>query len=109
MPVTASQRRGVPVVPSASSATGPPASTWWARPSPTWPAPIRNTSGATQVGAWTPLVTEVIGTSAGSKPGQSPENISRLTAPCRVETPLARWASRSPITAMLNSSGSPPG
>ncbi len=65
--------------------------------------------GATQVGAWTPLVTEVIGTSAGSKPGQSPENISRLTAPWRVETPLARWASLRPITAMLNSSGRPPG
>ena len=31
-----------------------------------------------------------MGTSAGSKPGHSPSNISRLTTPCSWETPLAR-------------------
>lgn len=98
MSATASQRGEPPTV-SASSA----------RPAPICRAPSRNTSGATQVGACTPLVTEVIGTSEGSKPGQSPANISRLTSPCRVETPLARWARRSPITAMLKRLGSPPG
>ena len=40
------------------------------------------TSRATQVGACTPLVTDEIGTSAASKPGQRPLNISRLTMPC---------------------------
>ncbi len=79
------------------------------RPAPIWRVPSRTTSGATQVGACTPLVTEVMGTSAGSNPGHSPANMPRLTAPCRVETPLARWARRSPITAMLNTPGSPPG
>jgi hypothetical protein len=76
---------------------------------PNWRAPRRVTSGATQVGAWTPLVIEVIGTSSASKPGQRPANISRLTWPCRVETPLARWASRSPMTAMLKRPGRRPG
>ncbi len=66
------------------------------------------TSGATQVGACTPLVTEVIGTSGESNPGQSPANMSRLTSPCSSETPLARWASRRPMTAMLKTVGSPP-
>ncbi len=32
----------------------------------------------------------------------------RLTEPCSCETPLARCASRKPITAMLNIAGSPP-
>ena len=32
----------------------------------------------------------------------------RLTWPCSWETPLARWASRSPMTAMLKTPGSPP-
>ncbi len=67
------------------------------------------TSRATQVGACTPLVIDAIGTSAGSKPGQSPANIHRLTSPCSTLTPLARWASRRPITAMLNTLVSPPG
>jgi hypothetical protein len=40
-----------------------------------------NTSRATQVGACTPLVTDEIGTSVGSKPGHRPLNISRLTMP----------------------------
>ena len=62
----------------------------------------------TQVGACTPLVIEVIGTSASSKAGHRPWNISRLTWPCSWETPLARWARRKPITAMLNTAGSPP-
>ena len=65
-------------------------------------------SGATQVGPCTPLVIEPIGTSAVSKPGHSPVNISLLTWPCSVLTPLTRWASRIPITAMLNRSGLPP-
>ena len=51
---------------------------------------------------------EVIGTSASSKAGQSPLNIPRLTSPCSTETPLARCASRKPITAMLNTPLSPP-
>ena len=38
-----------------------------------------NTSRPTQVGACTPLVIEVIGTSASSKAGHSPLNIPRLT------------------------------
>ncbi len=98
MSATASQRSEPPTV-SASSVR-------WA---PICRAPSRNTSGATQVGACTPLVTEVIGTSSASKPGQSPENISRLTLPCSSETPLARWPRRRPITAMLKRFGSPPG
>ena len=48
------------------------------------------TSRATQVGACTPLVIELIGTSASSKAGHRPSNISRLTWPCSSETPLAR-------------------
>ncbi len=98
MSATESQRSESPTL-SASSAR-------WV---PICRAPSRNTSGATQVGACTPLVTEVIGTSSGSNPGQSPENISRLTWPCSRETPLARWARRRPITAMLNRLDSPPG
>ncbi len=66
------------------------------------------TSRATQVGACTPLVIEPIGTSASSKAGQRPLNISRLTWPCSSETPLARWERRKPITAMLKTLGSPP-
>ena len=66
------------------------------------------TSRATHVGACTPLVIEPIGTSASSKAGHRPLNISRLTWPCSRETPLARWASRKPITAMLKTLGSPP-
>ena len=66
------------------------------------------TSRATQVGACTPLVIDVIGTSSSSKPGHSPLNISRDTWPCSWLTPLARPASRKPITAMLKTVGSPP-
>ena len=66
-------------------------------------------SAATQVGPCTPLVTDPIGTSAVSKPGHSPVNICLLTWPCRPLTPLTRCASRIPMTAMLNTSGSPPG
>ena len=44
--------------------------------------PSSKTSRPTQVGACTPLVIEVIGTSASSKPGHRPANISRLTSPC---------------------------
>ena len=66
------------------------------------------TSRPTQVGACTPLVIDVIGTSASSNAGHRPWNISRLTWPCSCETPLARWASRKPITAMLKTVGSPP-
>ncbi len=69
---TASQR-SAPPTDSASSA----------RPAPICRAPSRSTSGATQVGACTPLVTEVIGTSSASNPGHSPANISRLT--CAVQ------------------------
>lgn len=58
-------------------------------------------SRPTQVGAWTPLVIEPIGTSSTSKPGHRPWNISRLTRPCSSDTPLTRWASRMPMTAML--------
>ena len=66
------------------------------------------TSRATHVGACTPLVIEPIGTSASSKAGHRPLNISRLTWPCSSETPLARWARRKPITAMLKTAASPP-
>ena len=66
------------------------------------------TSRATQVGACTPLVIELIGTSASSKAGHRPLNMPRLTWPCSWETPLARCASRKPITAMLKTAGSPP-
>ena len=55
------------------------------------------------------LVTEVIGTSRASKPGHRPSNIPRDTSPCRRETPFARPPSRRPMTAMLNTVGSPPG
>ena len=65
--------------------------------------------GSVQVGACTPLVTESIGTSCGSKPGYRPLNICRLTSPCSLDTPLACWPSRMPITAMLKTSGEPPG
>ncbi len=58
-------------------------------------------SRATQVGACTPLVIEVIGTSDGSKLGHRPANIPRLTTPCSLDTPFARWASRRPMIAML--------
>ncbi len=76
-------------------------------------SPSRSEARATreesvQVGACTPFVTEVIGTSAVSNPGQSSPNISRLTSPCSFETPLARWPSRRPMTAMLKVFGVPP-
>ncbi len=64
--------------------------------------------GSVQVGACTPLVTEVIGTSDWSNPGQSGPNMPRLTSPCSLETPLARWPSRRPMTAMLNMPAVPP-
>lgn len=80
-----------------------------ARSAPISAAPRRTTAGSIQVGACTPLVIEVIGTSSASKPGHSAPNMARLTAPCRVLTPLARWARRRPMAAMLNSLGSPPG
>ena len=60
------------------------------------------------MGACTPLVIDPIGTSASSKAGHRPLNMPRLTSPCSTETPLARWASRKPITAMLKTDGSPP-
>ena len=63
--------------------------------------------GSTQVGTCTPLVTEVMGTSEWSKPGQRAENMPRDTTPCSLATPLARWASRRPMTAMLNTNGLP--
>ena len=72
-------------------------------------SPRSETSRATQVGACTPLVIDPIGTSEVSNPGHRPANISLLTSPCSTDTPLTRWASRMPITAMLNMCGSPPG
>jgi len=63
-------------------------------------------SGATQVGACTPFVIELIGTSPVSKPGQSEPNMLRLTSPCSRLTPLARCPRRSPMCAMLNTPGS---
>ena len=73
-----------------------------------WSTARSKISRATHVGACTPLVIEPIGTSASSKAGHSPLNMPRLTSPCSSETPLARWASRKPITAMLNTDASPP-
>ncbi len=67
--------------------------------------PARRPRGPPRSGACTPLVIEPIGTSASSKAGHRPPNISRLTWPCSCETPLARWASRKPITAMLKTPG----
>jgi hypothetical protein len=55
------------------------------------------------------LVIEVIGTSFSSNAAHKPLNMCRLTDPCRRLTPFDRWASRRPITAMLNMFGSPPG
>jgi thioredoxin-related protein len=40
--------------------------------------------------------------------GHNPANMPRLTCPCNWLTPLARCARRSPITAILNTLGSPP-
>jgi hypothetical protein len=68
----------------------------------------RRISGATHVGACTPLVIDPIGTSRSSNDGHSPANMPRLTSPCRVLTPFARDASRSPMTAMLKTDRSPP-
>jgi hypothetical protein len=96
--IRSSGTRSMPSQPCASST----------RSEPTSCSASAKTSGATQVGACTPLVTWVIGTSGESKPGQSPANMPRLTKPCSRETPFARCASRSPITAMLKTVGSPP-
>jgi len=73
--------------------------------------PVRSSSsisGEIQLCACTPFVIDVIGTSSTGTPGHIPLNISRLTAPCSLATPLARAARRSPMTAMLKrvSSGS---
>ena len=91
----------------------------WSAPAHAAPSACRSTprsrstscciSRDTHVGACTPLVTEVIGQSAGSNFGHSPANISRLTSPCNNETPLARCATRRPINAMLKTVWSPPG
>ena len=62
-----------------------------------------------QVPAWTPLVTCPIGTSCSSKPDHRPANICRDTWPWRRLTPLARWARRRPMMAMLNIEWSPSG
>ena len=51
------------------------------------------------------MVTDPIGTSSASKPSHSRPNIPRDTAPCSRDTPFARWASRSPMWAMLNMLG----
>ena len=66
------------------------------------------TRSSTQVGAWTPFVTLVIGTSSASNPGHSGLNISRLTTPWSWATPLARWARRRPSIAMLKMPPEPP-
>ena len=63
-------------------------------------------SRAAQVGRWTPLVTEPIGTSSGSNPGYSGANMFLETLPCSLATPLARCANRRPMCAMLNRLGS---
>ena len=63
-------------------------------------------SRAAQVGRCTPLVTDPIGTSSGSKPGYSGANMFRDTWPCSLATPFARCASRRPMCAMLNRLGS---
>ncbi|CPU29287.1 Uncharacterised protein [Mycobacteroides abscessus] len=92
-----------------------PGSTSWIRshplaslnasaPTSCWPSSSH--CGAAHVGACTPLVIEPMGTSAASKDGQRPLNIDRLTWPCSSDTPLARWASRSPMWAMLKVEGS---
>ncbi len=73
---------------------------------PSLPVVRSNISGATHVGACTPFVTDVIGTSAVSKPGHIEPNMLRLTSPCSRLTPLARWPSRNPMCAMLNMPGS---
>ena len=54
--------------------------------------------------ACTPLVIDPIGASAGSRSGHRSPNMSRLTSPWSLATPLDRPASRSPMTAMLNGS-----
>jgi hypothetical protein len=51
------------------------------------------------------LVTEPIGTSRASSPDHMLRNMSRETMPCSLDTPLARWASRRPMCAMLNMPG----
>src|SRR5579884_2825731 len=67
-------------------------------------------SGEVHVGACTPLVTDVIGTSSTGTSGHSPENMARLTSPWSLDTPLAAPDRRSPMTAMLNgASGGSPG
>ena len=63
--IRSSGTRSMPSQPWASSTSSVPTSC----------AARANTSGATQVGACTPLVTEVIGTSGASKPGHSPANM----------------------------------
>ena len=94
---------------SASETPGPDHSAAVVSEVPSRSCASESSSGSVQVGAWTPLVTEVIGTSAASKPGQRPLNMPRLTSPCSWETPFACWPSRRPITAMLNTSPEPPG
>ena len=92
-------------LPGTLSTAAQNASTSSASGSAPWPAARSKTSRATQVGACTPLVIEPIGTSASSKAGHRPLNMPRLTWPCSCETPLARCASRKPITAMLKTDG----
>ena len=63
----------MPKTVSGVSAPGPE-SGWTPRSRASW-----KISGATQVGACTPLVIEVIGRSSASNIGQSPPNMPRLT------------------------------
>ena len=59
------------------------------------------TSRATQVGVWTPLVIEVIGTSASRRPARG-RCTSRDDLAVQLGDAVGAWASRKPITVMLN-------
>ena len=66
----------------------------------------RPSRGDSQLGVWTPLVIDVIGTSSTGSAGQMPFHICRDTSPCSCCTPLAMFDSSRASTVMPNGSSS---
>ena len=65
--------------------------------------------GASQLGAWMPLVMWPIGTSSSGRSLHKPRHMWRVTSPCSDDTALARPEARRPSTVMQNGSSASSG